>query len=67
MTSWPTAAANACLMKRRKGKFEPEAEISLDELMPRPGSGAGVETRPGRPPARRRRPGRKKARVQAAI
>ena len=27
-------AANACLMKRRKGKFEPEQELSLDELMP---------------------------------
>lgn len=32
-------AANACLMKRRKGKFEPEREISLEELMPDP-SGA---------------------------
>jgi RNA polymerase sigma-70 factor (ECF subfamily) len=28
-------AANACLMKRRKGKFEPEKELSLDELGPR--------------------------------
>lgn len=27
-------AANACLMKRRKGKFEPKRELSLDELMP---------------------------------
>src|SRR5512137_3046068 len=44
MTSWLyRVAANACLMKRRKGKFEPEREISLEELMPRPGEGAGVE------------------------
>jgi len=28
-------AANACLMKRRKGKFEPERELSLDDLGPR--------------------------------
>lgn len=28
-------ASNACLMKRRKGKFEPDREISLDELKPR--------------------------------
>jgi RNA polymerase sigma-70 factor (ECF subfamily) len=28
-------AANACLMKRRKGKFEPEREVSLDDLGPR--------------------------------
>lgn len=27
-------AANACLMMRRKGKFEPDREISLEELMP---------------------------------
>jgi len=26
--------ANACLMKRRKGKFEPRRELSLEELMP---------------------------------
>lgn len=36
-------AANACLMKRRKGKFEPEHELSLEELVP-PGSvGHAVE------------------------
>jgi len=35
-------AANACLMKRRKGKFEPERELSLDDLGPRD---------PGRPRA----------------
>lgn len=36
-------AANACLMKRRKGKFEPQQELSLDELVP-PGSvGHAVE------------------------
>ncbi len=28
-------ASNACLMKRRRGKFEPARELSLDELMPR--------------------------------
>jgi RNA polymerase sigma-70 factor (ECF subfamily) len=28
-------ASNACRMKRRRGKFEPERELSLDELMPR--------------------------------
>jgi RNA polymerase sigma-70 factor (ECF subfamily) len=27
-------ASNACLMKRRKGKHEPQRELSLDELMP---------------------------------
>jgi RNA polymerase sigma-70 factor (ECF subfamily) len=26
--------SNACLMRRRKGKFEPERELGLDELMP---------------------------------
>lgn len=33
-------ASNACLKKRRRGVFEPEPgqELSLDELMPRPGS-----------------------------
>ena len=25
-------AANACLMKRRKGKFEPKSELSLEDL-----------------------------------
>lgn len=32
-------ASNACLKKRRRGVFEPgpEQEMSLDELMPRPG------------------------------
>jgi RNA polymerase sigma-70 factor (ECF subfamily) len=28
-------ASNACLMKRRKGKYEPRRELSLEELMPR--------------------------------
>jgi RNA polymerase sigma-70 factor (ECF subfamily) len=38
MISWLyRVAANACLMKRRKGKFEPEHEISLEELLPGPG------------------------------
>jgi RNA polymerase sigma-70 factor (ECF subfamily) len=27
-------ASNACLMRRRKGKYEPERELSLEELMP---------------------------------
>ena len=36
-------ASNACLMKRRKGKYEPAREISLEELAPRPGEGPGVE------------------------
>ena len=37
LTSWLyRVAANACLMIRRKGKFEPEREISLEELLPSP-------------------------------
>jgi|WetSurMetagenome_2_1015567.scaffolds.fasta_scaffold702490_1 RNA polymerase sigma-70 factor, ECF subfamily len=36
-------ASNACLMKRRKGKYEPARELSLEELAPRPGEGPGVE------------------------
>jgi len=44
MTSWLyRVAANACLMKRRKGKFEPEREISLEELLPGPGDDARVQ------------------------
>ena len=44
MISWLyRVAANACLMRRRKGKYEPEREISLEELMPRPGEGPRVE------------------------
>ena len=27
--------SNACLMRRRKGKFEPKQELALEELMPR--------------------------------
>lgn len=35
MKSWLyRVASNACLMKRRKGKFEPKTEISLDDLGP---------------------------------
>ena len=38
MTSWLyRVAANACMMRRRKGKHEPQREISLDELIPEPG------------------------------
>jgi RNA polymerase sigma-70 factor, ECF subfamily len=36
-------ASNACLMKRRKGKYEPDRELSLEELAPRPDEGPGVE------------------------
>jgi len=37
LTSWLyRVAANACLMIRRKGKFEPEREVSLEELLPGP-------------------------------
>ncbi len=37
LKSWVyRVAANACLKMRRKGKFEPVQEISLDELLPRP-------------------------------
>ena len=35
LRSWVyRVAANACLMMRRKGKFEPQREVSLEELMP---------------------------------
>jgi RNA polymerase sigma-70 factor (ECF subfamily) len=36
-------ASNACLMKRRKGKYEPQRELSLDELMPAGPEEARVE------------------------
>ena len=36
-------AANACYMKRRKGKFEPARELSLEELMPAPGRQPAAE------------------------
>jgi len=36
-------ASNACLMKRRKGKFEPKQELSLDSLMPRDADSAAFE------------------------
>ena len=36
-------ASNACLMKRRKGKYEPDRELSLEELMPRGPEGAALE------------------------
>jgi len=36
-------ASNACLMKRRKGKFEPDRELSLEELMPKGGNGPAAE------------------------
>jgi RNA polymerase sigma-70 factor (ECF subfamily) len=36
-------ASNACLMKRRKGKFEPKSELSLEDLMPRDADSAAFE------------------------
>ena len=36
-------ASNACLMKRRKGKFEPKRELSLEELMPATAESATFE------------------------
>jgi RNA polymerase sigma-70 factor (ECF subfamily) len=36
-------ASNACLMKRRRGKFEPKQELSLDSLMPRGAESAAFE------------------------
>jgi RNA polymerase sigma-70 factor (ECF subfamily) len=39
-------AANACLMQRRRGKFEPDREISLDDLMPERRQGASAVGRP---------------------
>jgi len=41
--------ANACFMKRRKGKFEPEREISIEALMPGPGQTGGAEIPDPRP------------------
>lgn len=32
-------AANTCLRMRRKGKHEPERELSLEEILPKPGPG----------------------------
>lgn len=36
-------AANACLMRRRRGKYEPARELSLEELMPADAASASVE------------------------
>jgi RNA polymerase sigma-70 factor (ECF subfamily) len=36
-------ASNACLMKRRRGKFEPRRELSLEELMPASAESATFE------------------------
>jgi RNA polymerase sigma-70 factor, ECF subfamily len=36
-------AANACLMKRRKGKFEPQRDLSLEDLAPRESGGRPSE------------------------
>jgi RNA polymerase sigma-70 factor (ECF subfamily) len=35
-------AANACLKMRRRGRHEPERELSLEALLPRPGDGGGA-------------------------
>ncbi len=61
-------ASNACLMKRRKGKYEPARELSLEELAPRPGEGPGVEIPdPGALPDESLERARVQERVQAAI
>ena len=36
-------ASNACLMKRRRGKFEPKRELSLEQLMPAGAEAAQIE------------------------
>lgn len=44
LRSWVyRVAANACLMMRRKGKFEPQHEVSLEDLMPRGSDGPRAE------------------------
>lgn len=44
LTAWLfRIAANACRKLRRRGKFEPEEELSLDEFVPRPGPGGQPE------------------------
>jgi RNA polymerase sigma-70 factor (ECF subfamily) len=35
--------SNACLMRRRKGKYEPKQELTLEELMPRGREDAEIE------------------------
>ncbi len=61
-------ASNACLMKRRKGKYEPTRELSLEELAPRPGEGPGVEIPdPGSLPDEDYERLKVRERVQAAI
>lgn len=36
LRSWVfKVVSNACLMRRRRGKYEPERELTLEELMPR--------------------------------
>ena len=61
-------ASNACLMKRRKGTFEPARELSLEELAPRPGEGPGIEIPdPGALPDESLERTRLRERVQAAI
>ena len=61
-------ASNACLMKRRKGKFEPARELSLEELAPRLGEGTGIEIPdPGALPDESLERTRLRERVQAAI
>jgi RNA polymerase sigma-70 factor (ECF subfamily) len=39
LTAWVyRVAANACLHMRRRGRHDPERELSLDELLPAPGA-----------------------------
>lgn len=61
-------ASNACLMKRRKGKYEPARELSLEDLAPRPGEGPAVEIPdPGDLPDKALERARIQERVQEAI
>jgi RNA polymerase sigma-70 factor (ECF subfamily) len=42
LKSWVyRVAANSCLRMRRHGRYEPEQEISLDDVLPAPGEGDG--------------------------
>ncbi len=61
-------ASNACLMKRRRGKFEPRRELSLDELMPAGSEGPKIEIPdPGRLPDEQAASGELRALLREAI
>jgi RNA polymerase sigma-70 factor (ECF subfamily) len=61
-------ASNACLMKRRRGRYEPARELSLEDLAPRPGEGPGIEIPdPGSLPDEDLERTRVRERVRAAI